>query len=390
MSAIIENYDKRLYKKCIKCRKWKPRADITTETGEILKKAFGNHSTSCDGLQSICYTCKNAANNDARNRNVTARIRHHTATRCLAQLGNSAPEGFVANLEEFLGYTIRKLVKHLSADLKEREGSKRKLRDALNEGYHIDHKKPLSSFHVLQDGKINWDNFRECWAMENLTAIPAAENLAKGAKYDPPEASHVPEAQAIPSGVQCFFCVPTDRQRTYLRRYEHKNECPNGYHEAKTYIGDRLVPDSSEASSHEQVPHDDPRWPTKCEHCDYLFTDTDHWQFYDRRIYIRQDTGEEVTLWDKIPGMMWDAAWYDQKGPDGRALIVVCPDGLEWCIDGPARNCRRPNDHNHNCWSRTGEVPNITVGLGSCGTGGGSIQTNHGYHGHLINGRFKP
>lgn len=188
---IIRNYDKRLYKKCIKCRAWKPREALTNDEGVDIKKGFGNHNDSSDGLQSICYTCKNVMNNKARSRNVTARIRHHTGTRCLTQLGKEhTPKNFVANLEDYLGYKISTLVRHLSKDLKTREGSKRKLRDALNEGYHIDHIKPLSKFPVIVDeaagalSHVDWDVFRECWAIENLTAIPAEENLAKGAKYD--------------------------------------------------------------------------------------------------------------------------------------------------------------------------------------------------------------
>ncbi|KKL51279.1 hypothetical protein LCGC14_2297070 [marine sediment metagenome] len=140
---ITLTYDKTLYKKCIKCRAWKPRAEIEIEGGENVLKGFGDHDTSSDGLQSICFTCKNVANVASRKRNVPARIRHHTATRCLTQLGEYAPKEFTKNLEDYLGYKITALVKHLRADLKEREGPKRQLRDALNEGYHIDHIIPL-------------------------------------------------------------------------------------------------------------------------------------------------------------------------------------------------------------------------------------------------------
>lgn len=182
---------KKQCKKCIKCREWRPRRDITLESGLVLKKKFGSHNSS-DGLQSICFDCKNKMNTKSRERNVPARIRHHTATRCLTQLGEHAPPEFTAQMEEYLGYRVRALVKALGQDLKEREGSHRKLRDALNEGYHIDHKRPLSSFNVITDGLVDWDEFQACWAIDNLTAIPAAENLAKGATY---ETNH-PESQS--------------------------------------------------------------------------------------------------------------------------------------------------------------------------------------------------
>ena len=169
--------DKRIYKKCIKCREWKLREATETET-----KGFGANKDSNDGLQSICMKCKHTMNTASRNRNVTARIRHHTATRCLTQLGEAAPKGFVKELETHLGYKIRALVRHLGADLKAREGPKRKLVDALNEGYHIDHIYPLSRFPVLRNGSVDWKEFQKCWDINNLSAIPAEENLKKGAK----------------------------------------------------------------------------------------------------------------------------------------------------------------------------------------------------------------
>lgn len=190
---IVRNYDRRTHKRCIKCRQWKLREDVLNDDGTLSEKhGFGKHKDSGDGLQSICYACKNVMNNKARNQNVTARIRHHTATRCLTQLGKTlTPKNFVAQLEDYLGYKISTLVRCLGADLKRREGRHRKLRDALNEGYHIDHIKPLSSYKVIvgrgEEATIDWDAFRECWRMDNLTAIPGLENLQKGAKYEPKE-----------------------------------------------------------------------------------------------------------------------------------------------------------------------------------------------------------
>ncbi len=190
VGPIVRNYDKKLYKKCIKCRGWKPREDLEDVNNTFIKRGFGLHADSSDGLQSICHSCKNVMGNKAREKNVTARIRHHTGTRCLTQLGKAlTPPNFVANLEDYLGYKISTLVKHLSADLKEREGKSRKLRDALNDGYHIDHIEPLSSFPVVrktknQEDTVDWDTFRDCWRIENLRAITAEENLAKGASHE--------------------------------------------------------------------------------------------------------------------------------------------------------------------------------------------------------------
>jgi len=112
------------------------------------------------------------------------RLRHHTATRCLTQLGACAPLGFVGDLEKYLGYTFEKLTRILREELKSREGNDRKLGDALEEGYHIDHIKPLMLYKVVSDdGGVDWEQFRECWKPSNLRAIPGLENLVKGAKY---------------------------------------------------------------------------------------------------------------------------------------------------------------------------------------------------------------
>lgn len=193
---VEKSYNPKTHKKCIKCRDWKPREDITDpETDEVEKAGFGKHDTSSDGIQSICYTCKNAANKRAREQNVTAYLRHHIATRCLTQLGELAPPLFTKQLEKHLGYKITALVRYLRVDLQEREGEGRKLRDAIHEGYQVDHVKPLSLFKVVRyqtlqeaisgvaEEIVDWDAFKECWAMINLSAIPGAENLAKGAKY---------------------------------------------------------------------------------------------------------------------------------------------------------------------------------------------------------------
>lgn len=178
-TGSTEKHDRKTEKKCIKCKRWL-----------LLASHFGVHNTSNDGFQSICKDCKKEANKKAQTKNVVARIRHHTATRCLEQLKGHVPSGFTKMMESYLGYPIQRLVRHLRDDLHAREGDERSLKDALNEGYHIDHIKPLSSYKVIVDGQVDWDAFKQCWRIENLSAIPARENLVKGAKFDP-EDDHV-------------------------------------------------------------------------------------------------------------------------------------------------------------------------------------------------------
>ncbi len=203
--------------------------------------------------------------------------------------------------------------------------------------------------------------------------------------------------------VECFFIVPAMRTRRSLRRYSHA-PCVAGkysYHNADGPLLD-VVPDEITdrhwtARALDDWPHDDPRWPTKCDHCTYHFVGADFWQVFHDPVYLDSVTGEEHSLRDRRPGMMWDAFWMGPhyQGPDGRCLVVVCPDGSEWMIDGPASNCTEPADRGphgqaHRCWTRSGAPPRITVGKQfgrTCSAGGGSIAVP-GYHGFLQDGRF--
>lgn len=135
-----------------------------------------------------------------------------------------------------------------------------------------------------------------------------------------------------------------------------------------------------------QIPwpaEDDPRWPTRCE-CGFEFRDSDPHQQWTDMLYRRADTGQLTTIRDAPPGAMWDAVWYPWKGPDGRSLVVKCPNGSDWMIDSRASNCTMPKDTVHRCWIRHGEPPNLTVdkqGL-TCAAGAGSIQAGD-YHGFM-------
>lgn len=213
--------------------------------------------------------------------------------------------------------------------------------------------------------------------------------------------------------LKCFFAEPTNDADRFLRRYHSSGEaagddCPGlmGYHNAETLIGRFPVmlgePAESGTSTrrYELTPEaseyrNDARWPTHCE-CGYAFTIADSFQVVTRRIYIsKQRPGEEFTLkYPRVPGMIWDAWWMPEewRGPDGRSLIAVTPDGWEWNIDGPCSNCTRKGEP-HKCWCRHGEPPELTVDKTpnpketTCSAGGGSIQTPK-WHGFLRDGFF--
>jgi hypothetical protein len=164
--------------------------------------------------------------------------------------------------------------------------------------------------------------------------------------------------------VTLFLAEPTDETFRELRRYKSGSSasaCPGSmsYHNAsvpydrvpvvfadpdrKTIRGD--VPESEKPSQ------DDPRWPTKCEGCDYIFQPEDPWQVFVEAIYRRPDTGEEFTLRKAPVGAVWDCPWYISKGPDGKCICIMTPGG-EWMPDLPSSSGTP--------WHRTGTLPKIT------------------------------
>lgn len=184
--------------------------------------------------------------------------------------------------------------------------------------------------------------------------------------------------------IQCFLIEPTPRTERKLRRFcfSSDSKCAGrwGYHNGHTAFGEGtyhydIDKDGDKTirwdDDHETPPHDDPRWPTKCDDCSYLFTPDDQWQVFREVIYVR-DTGATMTLRDCPPGAMYDAFWYPEKGPDGRALCVALPPGGGmdfWHVDGPSKG--------GGTWTRSGEPPFVTANP--------SILTPR-YHGFLRNG----
>jgi hypothetical protein len=167
-SVRVRSYDRATHKKCIRCRE------------VLLRDRFGDHN-SVDGKQSICFDCKNKRGKERREQNVRARLRHHISTRVISQLGAHCPEGVTRDLEHYLGYSFAELVRALSARLKQDYPDK-KLVHVLQDGWHVDHLYPLSRYKVVVGDQVDWEEFKRCWHPSNLAAIPAEDNLRKGAK----------------------------------------------------------------------------------------------------------------------------------------------------------------------------------------------------------------
>lgn len=166
--------------------------------------------------------------------------------------------------------------------------------------------------------------------------------------------------------------TPVERGIESLRRYvdSAKEKCPgpHGYHNADVLLGEVPYPnDSFMGWGRDDEPHDDPRWPLKCDGCPYVFKPEYHWQHNMCRLYQGAPDGKLYTNRDMPPGAMYDATWYSEKGPDGIALMVILPpEGGDdaWFVDDTR-------------WHRTGTIPNITATP--------SILTPR-YHGFLRNG----
>lgn len=130
------------------------------------------------------------------------------------------------------------------------------------------------------------------------------------------------------------------------------------------------------------------RWPASCEACgvsiDYADTRNERSAAY--RFEWR--SGDQASTVRKLPvGAIYECHWMPRKGPDGRALVCVLPNGHHWHIDSRANNCGLPADDLHRCWVRHGEPPDLTVdknGL-TCPAGAGSIQSGD-WHGFLRGG----
>ncbi|GAH87530.1 unnamed protein product, partial [marine sediment metagenome] len=79
--------------------------------------------------------------------------------------------------EDLVGYTLKKLMKHLEKQFQPGMTWK-------NQGkWHLEHKVPVSAFNFSSSDHID---FKRCWALSNLQPMWAKENLSKSAKIDKP------------------------------------------------------------------------------------------------------------------------------------------------------------------------------------------------------------
>jgi len=197
---------------------------------------------------------------------------------------------------------------------------------------------------------------------------------------------------------------------------EYSTSTEFSYHNAFAWLGERKqreLVDNEYGRHYEsaddmfEIADDDPRWPTHCT-CGRAFTDDDDRQKWAEEIFIRTDTGAEVTTHPTIvpdgcelvsPGAVQDVWWYARfegsegslglnpdRPKDGVIVAIHCPYMDDrtatqvWCVD------QRATGESAGFWTRTGDPrhpetldvnPSIAIGLpGSSGY----------YHGFARNG----
>jgi len=77
--------------------------------------------------------------------------------------------------EKLVNYTLQDLIRHLESQFDENM-----CWNNYGSYWHIDHKTPLSwfNFETIKD-----DEFKECWALNNLQPLEASDNIRKNNKY---------------------------------------------------------------------------------------------------------------------------------------------------------------------------------------------------------------
>lgn len=179
--------------------------------------------------------------------------------------------------------------------------------------------------------------------------------------------------------VRCFLIEPTGECQRFLRRYDNEtgNCRPRSYCNGMTFLDRVPTPKIKDyVDGTQKWDAADHRWPIGCLECGYVFQATDAWQVFILEIWKRSDgqPGEYSIHPNPHPpaerapaGAMWFADYHTGwKGPDGHTVVVMLPDGTDWCVDGPSSQGGR--------WQRHGIPPDLVASP--------SIQTGT-WHGHL-------
>lgn len=150
------------FKMCSCCRKWKS------------VEKFGSRSGTSTGLSSRCNSCEHKRHKEykkKKNDDPQYRLNNSISASIRASITKGKDD---RHWEYLVGYSLEDLKEHL-----EKKFERKMTWDNYGD-WHIDHIKPKSAFNFSTPDD---EEFRECWALENLQPLWAKDNLSKGDKY---------------------------------------------------------------------------------------------------------------------------------------------------------------------------------------------------------------
>lgn len=201
----------------------------------------------------------------------------------------------------------------------------------------------------------------------------ASEFERNGSRQDAaPVANTLPAVTNLvaPPG-QLFLAEPTGSCQIALRRFEHSVTAGEHHHDAEVIVEAEAPCTPLDAEGNRAIslhqgrfPHDDPRWPQKCE-CGVAFPDpaSDHWQV--NELWWYEGGGHRfvhgIGHWRAPVGCMIRAPWLDGWWPDNGCLpyVIWLPNDNEWFTPQPSS--RQDSNETGPQWQITGTPPKITV-----------------------------
>ena len=182
----IKNTNATYCSKCLENRRHQDKTRVINFLcRRCLKPIESNNNTTC------CLKCSKSRSVRRKNRyeeDINYKIREVISTSICNALRNNSSSKNGESCLKYLPFTIDQLIEHLEKQFEpwmnwENHGSYRiDSWDDNNRGtwvWHIDHIIPTIFFNYTS---MKDENFKKCWALENLRPLSAKENIIKGAK----------------------------------------------------------------------------------------------------------------------------------------------------------------------------------------------------------------
>lgn len=146
---------------------------------EICNKEFHKVGNKYTCSRTCQYLKKRKTWNTWLDNNPHQKISQNISSRVVKSINGTRPE---TKLFELLGYTKEELKQHLESQFKENMVWKDcKEQFNFTGNWHIDHIRPVSSFNFTT---TDCEDFKKCWALENLRPLWAEDNRLKGDSWD--------------------------------------------------------------------------------------------------------------------------------------------------------------------------------------------------------------